>query len=81
MLKMCRNRRELYTKDSLPEIDAKLREYRLLVKEHLVPLPGVSKSEQKNPKWHVQVWPDAPCQQGYIMHGMQKHMTLSYGLP
>jgi len=70
MLKSCRNRQELYTQGSLLEIDTKLREYGQLVKEHLVPLPGVFRSEQRNPKWHIQVSSAALGQNGCMMHGM-----------
>lgn len=55
MMKTCRNRPELYTRDSLLAIDEKQAEYGALVKEHLVPLPGVFKAELRNPKWHIQV--------------------------
>ena len=49
MLKSCRDQQELYTQGSLLEIDTKLGEYGQLVKEHLVPLPGVFRSESETP--------------------------------
>lgn len=33
-------------------------EYKVLLEEHLVPLPCVFKSELRNPKWHIQVCPN-----------------------
>ena len=56
-MKTCRNRPERFTRDDLLAIDQKLAEYGRLLEEHLVPLPGVFKSELRNPKWHIQASP------------------------
>ena len=54
-MKTLRNRPEWYTCNDLAAIDEKMRDYGLLVAQHLVPLDKVYKTGQRNPKWHIQV--------------------------